>query len=394
MLNFRLAFLLFVVTRLVILFGYQAYVTDVILYFDQASRGWSGLKAYTDFFFPYPPLSLLLLYLPMFGDPGNFWEYRNFFNKEMFIVDIAVFLTLAYFIRYRLKFAARREFAVLTTYSLLGLFVGHLIYDRIDLGVVWFTLAVVMSSTRVLWLALFSNLGILFKFIPALPAGFLFFDREKKWQKTLLHGLALFVPALGVIWAVELISNPGILKYLFEHGARGIQVESIWATPWMLAHTFFGWTGGGVETNFGAQHLGQIPEWYVGLSKGSGLAVMGGLAWKVWRMPARRDAAFASQLVLTVLLVFLSTQRVLSPQFMIWLLPWAAIVMTDRSSSWMKRGLLGAVFALTYIGFDLGYWEFVRFNPFFVSVVALRNVVLVAVTVITVRELLSSWNKS
>ncbi|MCM0605525.1 MAG: DUF2029 domain-containing protein [Xanthomonadaceae bacterium] len=384
---------IFLVSRLFILFGFQPYVTDVVLYADQAQQASQGLRAYRDFFYPYPPLSLPLIYLPQWLGAEEFFSYRNIFNKVFFLIDLLMTYFTVRVAKKHFKFSEPMIFSLLCLLSVMGLLQGHLIYDRIDLGVSFFNFslfAMSVNSAAFGFRALVSNAGVLFKFIPFFPAVFLSLlqnSKEKKPQLFMKQSLFL-IPALIVIAMLENSSHPGIYKYLFEHGERGIQIESVWATPYMIQEVWSSKSSVGIDTVFGGQHLKDemISGVVLLLSKTLGFLILG--LFGVYLLIKKPKPSIDLYLLtpLSVLLIFLSTQRVLSPQFFIWLMPFLAISIVCFRNKRML-GLTLALYGLTYIGFDLGYWEFTKFNPFFVHVVALRNVVLVALLFTTLKLL-------
>ena len=83
--------------------------------------------------------------------------------------------------------------------------------------------------------------------------------------------------------------------------------------------------------------------------------------------------------MISVLLFFLISQRLLSTTFLIWTIPGLSLWWVLRKS-WTAAALLLLLYGLTYIGFSVGYWDFVRMDPRFVLTVAARNVLLVALT--------------
>ena len=385
-------FLIFLLSRILILTAFDPYVTDVVLYFDQAKQALEGMRAYTDFSFPYPPLSLPLIYLPGLFHLENFYTYRDSFIKELFCVDLLL-ITASYLVMKRyLAFKPKQIFNALLLISFFGLMQGHLLYDRIDLGVALVNVVLLgLALAHQPWgmTAVTSNLGVLFKFIPFFPAGFLYLvsHSKEKWTGIALKLGLFLIPALSLIFILEHTSHPGIQNYLFEHGERGIQIESVWATPYMLAKVWARSSEIGVDTNFGAQHLkeGWISPVVVFFSKIVGFGIFALLGFLILKRKPKVSKELLLYTPTTILLVFLATQRVLSPQFFIWLIPFLAMTIIHSKSRSLLVGSV-ALYTLTYIGFDLGYWEFVKFNSFFVHIVAMRNVVLLIVTGLMLKQ--------
>ena len=96
-------FAIFAVSRLFVIFGYERYWTDVALYHEAAFYAVEGgYRAYRDFWFPYPPVSLPLIYAPMLV-ATEITAYRRVFQWEMFLFDFGTVVYLALFLRNRLS---------------------------------------------------------------------------------------------------------------------------------------------------------------------------------------------------------------------------------------------------------------------------------------------------
>ncbi|HET9675698.1 MAG TPA: hypothetical protein VFP31_12990, partial [Gaiellaceae bacterium] len=98
------------------------------------------------------------------------------------------------------------------------------------------------------------------------------------------------------------------------------------------------------------------------------------------RAPSRYElAAYAA----TVLTAFVALGKVLSPQFLIWLVP--VVPLARRLSA---TTLLLAALVLTQLWFPFRYWDLVReFDPLASWLVLVRDLVLVALLVVLARSL-------
>jgi hypothetical protein len=103
---------------------------------------------------------------------------------------------------------------------------------------------------------------------------------------------------------------------------------------------------------------------------------------------AMRARAGARELVIACLAActaFALFGKVLSPQFLIWVVPLGAL-----ASAWRLRALAAAVAlaaVLTQIEFPRHYFDVVAREPLAIGLVAARNLALLAVLVLSVREL-------
>jgi hypothetical protein len=186
------------------------------------------------------------------------------------------------------------------------------------------------------------------------------------------------------------------LKFLAFHGARGIEIESTYATL-ILALKPLG-VGATAESAFGSIDL--VSPLASVLAKSSSwllLAVLAGLCW--WSL--RRGRAFgeraAEQMSLLVLLVTLALSKVLSAQFFVFLLPIMLLLgaqLFTRRERLLLTALCIAMAALTtavfpYLWFSVGpdtqaanpYGLVPGLHPLPAALLALRNILFVATTV-------------
>ncbi|MFF8955715.1 glycosyltransferase 87 family protein [Streptomyces sp. NPDC014894] len=190
----------------------------------------------------------------------------------------------------------------------------------------------------------------------------------------------------AVLLAVVLTGFSHPLDFLRQQGARGIQIESLGGTALHLARRW-GWSGE-VGFQYGAfEFTGPYVSSVARISLALSLAA---LCWLVlWRLRARRwnpatalDAAFAAVLLFTV------TSRVLSPQYLIWLLGLAAVCLTSRHTTQRPVALLMLpAAALSALIFPLLYDDVVDGTPVGCLLMVLRNGLLLTAAVLSCRRL-------
>lgn len=174
------------------------------------------------------------------------------------------------------------------------------------------------------------------------------------------------------------------LDFLNNQQARGLQVETLAATPYLLARVL-GAPGIRVVREYGAYQVhGPGVSAVVTLTTlASGLVVLAFL-WLAWRRPGNVGLALAG------LLAVLLTARVLSPQYLVWALGLAAVALTDPASRQrVTAGLLVAACALTQWLFPIWYAGLIRGAVGSTLLLALRNAVLLAALVVGLRAALS-----
>jgi hypothetical protein len=369
--------------------SWPVYLSDVGLYYDLAMNAqWRGLQIYHDFPFAYPWLTWLLVKWPAFVGPRLEMEGYRFF-LQLFCA-LLEFLTIGALLRHLYKngFSFGKLACFLAMYTVFTTFLGDLIYDRVDF---FMTAAVVFifiywnEKNLTPWItAIFAGFSI-----KMLPLGFWAFKVND--YKSSKRNLALFtlIPILTVLSliAVDQIIYPGMIAALSAHAKRGIQIESLWATPFLFANAM-GWATAKIDTLYGAQEVvpAVIPAWLMLLSKYFGFAVAG-LIWLKHFVSNRQDRDLYSKnmLFLTVMLVFLCFQRVLSTQFLLWITPFLAIYLAARWSSAIAI-LSTAIYGLTYVCFRHGYFKIVAYDPGYTSLLALRNVLLLVLFIVMAKE--------
>ncbi|MFE1577019.1 glycosyltransferase 87 family protein [Streptomyces fradiae] len=197
------------------------------------------------------------------------------------------------------------------------------------------------------------------------------------------------VTALGGAAALA-VAFPHTLDFLRHQGGRGVQVESVGGTLLSLAH-LAGWRGQVVYRYGAYEFTGPFTD---AVAAGSllctGAAVLWLVVWRV-RSPLRSratplDAALAAVLLVTV------TSRVISPQYLVWLLGLAAVCLTARDTTQRPVALLLLPAAvLTSFAYPLLYGEVLAVSPLGCLLMLARNGLLVAAALLSCRLL---WEES
>lgn len=226
----------------------------------------------------------------------------------------------------------------------------------------------------------FAALGALVKVWPALvllgtPRGPV---TRRAWQGAAAAGAV----ALGLL-AVA-FRNP--LSFLQQQSGRGVQIESLGGTALNLAR-HAGWSGepryqyGSVELV--GPHVHAVTMACLALTAAAfGLLVL-------WRVRARRwSQATPFDAALSAVLLFTVTSRVISPQYMIWLLGLAAVCLTSRHTGQRPVALLIlTATALTTVVFPMYYGEVLDGTWTGCLLMLARNGILAAAAVLSFTRL-------
>lgn len=204
---------------------------------------------------------------------------------------------------------------------------------------------------RPLWFGALAGLGAAIKVWPA----FLLlceWDRRK-----LLRSAATALGVVALVFVVAQLCFGDTLGFLDHQNGRGLQKEAVAATPWQLEEVITG-TPLPEVTRFGSHEIdadlaGPISE---ALTVAALLALLAAGLWWLARDRAirrgaegLRDLALARDFAFTVVLLFVVTSRVLSPQFMIWMVGMAAIVLSSKRTRLLRPAAV-VVFAIAISG--------------------------------------------
>ncbi|MFC1412469.1 glycosyltransferase 87 family protein [Streptacidiphilus sp. N1-12] len=339
-------------------------------------QGWAQLLAtgtfpLDDVTWQYPPLAALVMLVPS-------WLPWSYFTGFLVLVAVCDALVLGLLLR-----AARRggRSAGAWLWAAAVPLLGPTAYCRFDLVVTAVAVAGLLAAGgRPRLGGALAGLGALLKVWPALtllgtPRG----PRTRDaWTAAAVSGLAVcFCCAVTMV---------GGFSFLGFQEDRGVEVESLGALPFYAAH-LFGW-GGRAEMHYGSTEFLGTGVRAVGLLiLACTLAAFGWLL--LWRVRARRwTQATPFDAALAALLLFTVTSRVISPQYLVWLIGAAAVCLasagtTQRPTAW----LIAAATLCTYLEFPLLFGQLAEFRPLGVLVLCTRNLLLATAATVSCRRL-------
>ena len=115
-------------------------------------------------------------------------------------------------------------------------------------------------------------------------------------------------------------------------GATGWQLESVGGVLTTLADAAGLRTLGpeeGVRLELNAFRIGTLIPWLVTVGRAVAVAAMAALAWRARRVASGPDLSVIAAVMLGCVAALVVTSPLLSPQFLLWLTPWAALLMAD-----------------------------------------------------------------
>jgi hypothetical protein len=263
---------------------------------------------------------------------------------------------------------------------------GPTAYARYDLMVTAVAVAGLLAAARHPRVAgALVAFGAMLKVWPVL---ILLGARPGRSGRRLLGWAAGGVALLAAVFAVAM---PGAFSFLTYQRDRGTEVESLGALVFHIGR-HLGWQGPVVfsygSMEFAGPHVALVSHLALGLS----VVAFGWLGWWRWRAraaaPGTFGAAATADAAFTAVLLFTTTSRVISPQYMIWLVGLAAACATWRASVQLAPALLVlAATGVTFMEFPVWFGDVVMSDPWGLFLLLLRNGLLVAASVVAARNL-------
>ena len=350
---------------------------DTPIYAHYAGMMKRGLIPYRDFAEVYPPLALPVFFLPGLLAGTSFTTYTHLFQLEMLLCGIAA-VGLATFVLVDQRPQLRRLFAGVALGGLMPVLMGSVILSRYDLWPTLLTIAAVaaiwLGSTRTGFA--FLGLGFAAKAFPVviLPIVLIYAWRNEGRRRA-LQGLGVFLVAALAWFLPFVIASPhGVWASISNQSGRPLQIESLGATIWIFAHQVIG-THLHVYFTHGSDNLdGHPPMQFASvMSILQAVAIIG--VWGVFAAgKATRERLIVA--VTAAVCAFIVFDRVLSPQYLIWLVPLVMIVPGRRGLA--AIGLLATSMLLTQVWFPQHFVQLKEFLPLESWAVIGRDLVLLA----------------
>jgi len=457
------AFLAVVVSRLILLLAFHPTFSDVANYENSAARVVAivaaklsppgaeepggkddgGLSGAASPIFPaYPALAIAFMTAAGFNvavfDPVYPDSYADQYRLVLFVIDLLIAVTLVLAAGSSLVGQARSgvdRLRPLAMYGLAGILFGYLLYDRLDLVVGALLLGSILLILGGSWRGsfLFLAAAIGFKAIPvvlaplwivgSLPAAYWSsgFWQERGRAARVLLTRSLFLAGAIALFFVPFIVAVGslALNFIRFNAIRGVQLESIPSSILLLLRPL------GVPIRvvdaFGAFDVDSPAAPAIAALSPLLVAVAVLAATVMYAFGLRRAAlrlsipeesppgqirlaaaADPQRFVAATLLILLLTidlSKVLSPQYLLWILPIVPLLAFDSKHGRLFVGGFLVVAFLSVLVFPILYeQEFLRIGPaggflepgfLGVAVLVLRNAMLVGMAVLLIRVVMT-----
>ena len=361
-------------------------IVDTPVYERYGSAIDSGQLPYRDFAVEYPPGALPVFVLPAVGGARGD-AYRRRFEIEMAFLGAVMVICVAVAL-VALGAGRRRLLAALGFVALAAVALGPVVLSRFDLWPAALTAAAfaALLSGRLRLGHVALGAAVAAKLYPLVLAPITIayvWRREGRREALLCAGLLVAVLAAVFVPFVVLAPH-GVWESLWNQGSRPLQIESLGAALLLAGHQVFGY-GLTMGSSHGSQNLaGNAPDVFaVGLSVLQLAALIA--TWILFaRGPATRERLLLASAAAVV--AFVALGKVLSPQFLIWLIPVVPLVYGRRGLT--ASVLLAGALVVTQLWFPYRYWDLaLHFGALESWLVLLRDLLLLALFVVLARGL-------
>ena len=366
----------------------RSQVLDTPIYQRYGDAMARGHVPYRDFAVEYPPGALPMFALPGLGEPGEGQNvkpgFRHAFETLMWLCGAAALAAMAV-VLVGIRAGPVHAWSALVFAALAPLALGSVILSRFDLWpAALVALAVAAFVTeRLRSGSILLGLAISAKLYPAILVPLVvIYAWKRQGRRSALTCLGLTAATVLVVFLPFVVLSPvGVWHSLTFQLSRPLQIESLGASLLVAAHRAWGF-GLVQETSHGSQNLaGRAPRVFATVLT---VLQVGSLA-AVWILFGRtrptRDGLIRASAA--ALVVFIAFGKVLSPQFLIWLVPIVPLVRGRRGLA--AAALLLVAMVLTQLWFPFRYWDYAGdFDAGVSWLVLARNLVLVALAVLLV----------
>jgi hypothetical protein len=346
---------------------------DTPVYRDYGEQMRDGKVPYRDFFVEYPPGAL-----PVFAAPtvGSSRDYTLHSQALQWLLGAASIMIVAFTLD-TLGVGRRASLVVVAALGLAPALLGQVTFTRYDFWPAVLTAAALLAFVRdrtILGAAALA-IAVAAKEYPivVLPLALLYVWR-RGGRSEARRLLAVFCLVLAAVVLPLAALGPGGVRYsLYIQFRRPLQIESLGGSILLAAHQLGLYTPRVVST-YGSQNMdGAVPDVLAALTSLAGLAAIVAV-WVLFARGPRQPTDLVTASAAAVV-AFIAFGKVLSPQYLIWLLALVAVV--DGRVRVRALALLAAALALTQ-GWSQGHYHDVVQLRSLGWVVLVRNVVLVA----------------
>ena len=356
------------------------------LYFRYAEQMVSGKMPYSGFDAEYPPFAMVIILLP------RLISFSSLTYQIAFGLEAYAFLLAGVYWTYRIAEQHTDKPSKYTDlFIIFTLILFDFVLDRYDVFPMIMLLGATYYFSRknytAAWLLL--ALGTVTKLYPALIAPiFLIWLISRRQYREATKGVGICL-AVGILCMLPfaITDTDSMLMFLTYHMDRGLQTEAPVSTVLMLLG-YFDIVDVSYIFNYGSDNIyGAVPDavakWMMPLMIVLMLSLYAAYAWMSRRckegddgMPAVYIASFMA------VMIFMLVNKVLSSQYLVWIIPFVAIMMMFAKRRVAKKAEILFVASVVLTQMDLVVNYAFRdageaFSLFGIIILVVRNVLLV-----------------
>jgi uncharacterized membrane protein len=370
---------------------------DVAVFFDYSTKIVQGGLPYQEFTVEYPPMALAFFTLPRLVAP-DLGAYQYAFAVEILLFDLlGLFLILV--LSRRLGIYVTGALAI---YTVALLAIGPILIYRYDLIPAVMVLASLYAFSRhkykLSWAVL--AIGVMTKIYPVVVAPILLIHQFcHRRYRDIVSGAVTFAIATAIIVIPGLLLSPaGFWGSWYSQAQRGLHADSTYSSFLLLGYTL-GLTqvriGPVGPAPFSIDVTSPLADTLATISPIIMIMAAITIYWFFYRTGQTKtdtespplcisqpDMANITNYSFLAILAFMLTNKVFSPQFIIWLYPIVPLITGKwRHASWLIFTLAAV---LTCCLFPQHYSEFTRGSPQMIDVLLWRNVLLIVLAILLV----------
>ncbi|MBH8572307.1 DUF2029 domain-containing protein [Nostocaceae cyanobacterium CENA369] len=310
---------------------------DLNLYYKSSRSLLAGKLPYRDFDFEYPPFALAAFVLPRIVTLGFLDNYHIY--AFLLLLQNVLFSSIILILILRLTkyYNYHRQRIILGFYVLFAIILTPLIIWRYD---VFPTLLTVLSllaviSTRSTLAGISLGFGIAAKLYPIvlLPIFTAYYFAQKSYRAILNLWIGTIGAAILSFLPIAIATGNRVFSFLQYHEERGLQIESLPAGIIVLAHKL-GLIDMKIKAAYGSINivspldnliLNILPWLFM-----FGYTLI--LLSSIYSFRQERNQSESIKInalvnyTILALLIFIVTNKVFSPQYMVWIIPFAALL--------------------------------------------------------------------
>lgn len=332
-------------------------IGDMAIYHRYATLMRHGAVPYRDFAFEYPPGALPVVLVPVYFD-----GYVHAFALLMAVLGAGLVVTLSFV-------APVRRVVFVAVSPLLA---GGLVFNRFDLWPVLLAtigmLLLVRDRHRLGWAILGAGVAVKLWPLVLLPLAAAW-TLKRRGRRELFASASACAAVIAAVFVPFVVLAPhGLWQSIWGQVSRPMEIESLGASLLMVVHR------SGIATTYTSLDASgvlvrPVTDFFEAVEAMALVAL-----WVAFARGRAEDGRFARYAAACVC-AFVALGKVLSPQYLLWLVPLVAIVPARRGLH--AIALLACAFVLTQVIYPTRYIAY-AYHYHLAWVVLLRNLLLLA----------------